>query len=193
MKRILPIFLIVGMYISVALGGYDYTISDTYYYGILTLNNESLLVTGAGANEIDSKGQSSILVINTGSLQNNVGGIYSLDLYNSSSLDYSGGETGGFSIYDNAEATFSGGRIDYIYSYQDSDLKKHITFICDLDSVNLTGNLLTGDWMGYKGSFSITLENQAGYDSVYSNIQFVPEPTTLLLFGLGGLLLRRKK
>ena len=70
---------------------------------------------------------------------------------------------------------------------------KHITFICDVDSIVLEGNLLTGNWLGNKGSFSIILDDQNGYDSVYSNINFIPEPMSLALLGLGGLLLRRKK
>jgi len=61
-----------------------------------------------------------------------------------------------------------------------------------VDSIDLTGNLLTGNWLDGSG-FSVTLLDQTGYDPVYSNINFVPEPATLALFGLGGLLLRKKR
>ena len=195
MKKILPLFLLSIFLVSVSFGEiiFDYTISGTYVGGIFQLNSESLLVTGAGADQIDAKGESYIEVQNTLPLEDFVGGIYGLILDDLSTMNYYGGETNIFSIYDDAEALFSGGRIDYIRSYQDSDIFKHITFVVDLDSIDLTGDLLTGDWLGGGGSFSITLLDQAGYDSVYSNINFVPEPATLLLLALGGLVLRRHR
>ena len=189
MKKLLLGLLLIGFYTSVSFAAFDYVISDTYEFGV-TLNSESLLITGAGALQIDTNGASYIEVQDTAPLQENVGGIYSLFLDDFSSMNYYNGEMGSFNIYDNATTTFSGGNINYISSHQDSDLVKHITFIVDLDSIDLTGNLLTGDWLSGGGSFSITLQDQTGYDSVYSNINFVPEPATLLLFGLGGLILR---
>jgi len=199
MKSLIPCLMLVSMCISATFGAFDYTISDSFYYGTLMLTgDDSLLVTGAGATAIHANDYSYIEVHNTAPLQENIGGISALDLDDNSTLNYYGGEMGGFSIYDHAKATFSGGSINYISSYQyvastsPTIPGSHITFICDVDSVNLTGNLLTGDWLGDKGSFTITLVNQSGYDSVYSNIQFIPEPATLLLVGAGGLLLRRK-
>ena len=180
----------------------DYIISDETGYegGIFILDGfDTLLVTGAGASNIYANDDSYVEVRGTAPLQQDFGGIYALDLDDSSILNYEGGETNDFTITENAIATFSGGRIDYIWSFQDSDILKHITFICDVDSVDLTGDLLTGDWLGNKGSFSITLLDQLDdldhpeYDSVYSNINFVPEPATMLMLGLGGLLIRKKK
>lgn len=194
MKRLIPSLLLIAVCGSVSWGAFDYTISDTYHYGTLQLNGEeSLLITGAGVYELEANGANYIEVQDTAPLQENVGGIYTFDLEYQSTLRFYDGEMGGFGIYDNSEAVFSGGSIDYISSYQDSDIKKHITFICDVASVSLTGNLLTGDWLDGKGSFSVTLLNQSGYDSVYSNIQFIPEPATLFFLGLGGLLIRPKK
>jgi hypothetical protein len=170
---------------------FDYTISDTYDFSV-TLNSESLLITGAGALVVDAFGESYVEVQDTAPLEDNVGGIHGLNLTDSSLLNYYAGEMSGFRIYNDATATFSGGRIDYISSYQDSDLTKHITFIADVDSIDLTGNLLTGNWLD-DSSFSITLQDQTGYDSVYSNINFVPEPATIALFGLGSMMLRKRK
>jgi hypothetical protein len=195
-KRLTACLLILSLCAPAVLAeiteGFDYTISDTYEFGIFPLNNESLLITGAGAYQIDAKGGSYIEVQDTAPLEQNVGGIYGLNLDDSSTMDYYGGETNLFRIIDNARATFSGGSINYISSYQDSDLTKHITFIADLDSIGFDGSVLTGNWLD-GSSFSVTLQDQAGYDSVYSNINFIPEPATLALFGLGGLLLRKKK
>ena len=187
--------VLIGLCASVSFGelNFDYVISDaTGYEGGVTLNSESLLITGAGALAIDAFGESYIEVQNTSTLEQFVGGVYNLHLTDFSSMNYYNGEMGGFSIYDDATATFSGGSINYISSYQDSDLMEHITFIADLDSIDLTGNLLTGNWLDGSG-FSVTLQDQTGYDSVYSNINFVPEPATAVLFGLGFLLLRKKR
>ena len=194
MKRLFLCLLLLPVFVPVSFGEivFDYTISDTYEFGIFQLNGESLLVTGAGAYQIDAKGESYIEVQNTAPLEENIGGIYTFGLDDFSILNFYDGEMGGFRIYDDATATFSGGSINYISSRQDSDLTKHITFIADVDSINLAGNLLTGNWLD-DSSFSITLLDQTGYDSVYSNINFIPEPATISLFGLGGLLLRKKR
>jgi len=194
MKKLITYLFLLGFCTSISFGEivFDYTISDTYE-GNVTLNSESLLVTGAGALTIEANGESYIEVKGTLPLEQFVGGIYDLNLDDTSTMNYYDGETNLFDIRGNATATFSGGRIDNIRSFQDSDLLKHITFICDVGSVNLTGNLLTGDWLGGAGSFSITLLDQTGYDSVYSNINFIPEPATLALLIFGGMLIREKK
>ena len=195
MKKTLFSLVLISFCASVSFGEivFDYTISDTYEFGIFSLNSESLLVTGAGALFIDAFGESYIEVQDTAPLEQFVGGIYDLNLNDFSTMNYYGGETGGLDIRGDATATFSGGSINYISSYQDSDITKHITFVADLDSIDLTGSLLTGNWLSGGGSFSITLQDQTGYDPVYSNISFVPEPATLLLFGLGAIGLRRRK
>ena len=195
MKRFIPCLILTTVFVSATYGDYDYTISDSYEYGIFTLDNNSLLVTGAGAYNIRARNNSYVEVQNTAMLQINAGGIYTLDLDDTSTMNFYNGSMGGFNIYKDAEVAFSGGRIDYIHSFQDSDVLKHITFICNVDSVNYNTSThqLTGDWLNGKGSFNIILENQANYDSVYSNINFVPEPATLLTLSLGGLLIRRKK
>ena len=203
MKRLLANLLLVCVCASVSFGTFDYVISDAYEFGTFMLNSESLLVTGAGADGIFANDTSYVEVQNTAPLQQHVGGIYDLILDDFSTMNYYGGEMGGISIYHDAVATFSGGRIDYISSYQfawrlegtyPSVLvpNPHITFICDVDSVDLTGNLLTGNWLDGSG-FSVTLVDRDGYSPVIENIQFIPEPASLLLLGAGGLLLRKRK
>ena len=194
MKKILLSLILVGLCTSISFGDivFDHTISDTYVGGIFQLNSESLLITGAGADDIEARGESYVEVQNTLPLQDFVGGINGLDLTDASTMNFYDGEMNLFRIMNDATVTFSGGRIDYINSYQDSDFFKHITFVCDIDTIDVTGNILTGDWLD-GSSFSVTLSDQTGYDTVYSNINFVPEPATLALLGIGGLLLRKKQ
>lgn len=114
------------------------------------------------------------------------------------------GELGSFRIYDSAEAIFRGGRIDYIRSYQYVGwvgrdwVGPHIEIICR--DYAATSSLVTGTWNtdnnndGLWDTFSIQLLNQSGYSPVLSNIKFtvIPEPSALLLLGLGSLLMRRR-
>ena len=193
-KLVISLMLVLCVpFVYAEITEFDYTISDTYVGGIFQLNGfDTLLVTGAGASDINANDDSYVEVRDTAPLDQDTGGIYGLNLNDFSTMNYYGGETYAFVIREDAIATFSGGRIDYIWSFQDSDLLKHITFVCDVDSIDLTGNILTGNWLD-SSSFSITLADQTGYDSVYSNINFVPEPGTLILLGLGGAALRIRK
>jgi hypothetical protein len=56
---------------------------------------------------------------------------------------------------------------------------------------NASTNILAGIW-GDDSTFSIQLVDHEYYDPVIDNIAFtiVPEPATLLLFGLGAVMLR---
>ena len=195
MKRIVPYLLLVFC-ISVTYAGYDRVIGPGEYE-LLPIEWQSglLLVNGGGADEIGVLNSAQIEVQSSSIPINGnwyTGGIQYLDLYSTSHLDYFDGVTRQLTLRGNATAYFEGGRIDYIRSYQLSNQSKHITMVCDVESVDHTGNLLTGNWLD-GSSFSITLQNVSGYDTVYSNIHFIPEPATLLLFGLGGLLLRRRQ
>jgi hypothetical protein len=61
---------------------------------------------------------------------------------------------------------------------------------------NTTGDIkgITGLWKnGTPFSIQFLDQTASGYDPVWKNINVIPEPITLFLFGLGGLLLRQKK
>ena len=194
MKSLIPYLLLLGVCTSFSFGDFDFTISDTYE-GSITLNDQSLLVTGGGTNQIWARISSYVEVQNTASpLQLGVAGIYTLALDDSSTMNFFGGEIGGFHIYENAEATFSGGQIYHMTGHQSTNVMKHITIVYsgDLPTWSSATNILSGLW-GNGDPFSIQLHDVSGYDTTYSNINFIPEPTALALLGLGGLLIRRRK
>jgi len=127
-----------------------------------------------------------------------------LDILGHSDLEFYGGEVHQLSIGTYATAMLGGGRIDRIWRSQDAwqyggdppELlpNPHITIIGDLDSVNhnIGTNVLTGNWLDGTG-FNIQLIDVDGYSPAIENIQFIPEPASLLLIGVGGLLLRRTR
>ncbi len=153
---------------------------------------------------------SSAIVQNTSTLNQGFGGLWEAQLFDNSSLEFSGGQLGHLSLFTNATVTLSGGRIDNIYSYQIAwgwDYRvdpaewvpnPHITIIYSGELPTLdANNYLTGLW-GNGDPFSIYLSDAPegyGYSPAIENIQFqlIPEPATLLLLSLGGLLLRRKQ
>lgn len=202
MKRVIQYLMVVCSLSSMSLGAFDFTVSDVYEYGTVGLDGQSLLVLGAGVGEIDARGSSYIEVYDTDRpLELNVGGIWGMHLSDSSSLMYFGGETGDILLSDHASAILKGGRIDYIISFQyvlhpnaNQEIVQHIEVVCDLDSVfhDAQTNVLTGNWKD-GSAFNIQLVDVDGYDPVIENMFFTPEPGTLLLLGLGGLLISRKR
>ncbi len=70
----------------------------------------------------------------------------------------------------------------------------HVEIICKNYLYNTTSKMLTGTWED-NSLFSIQLVDvSGGYSPTIDNIEFtiIPEPATLLLLSLGGLLIRRK-
>ena len=178
--------------------------NDDFVESLSLRDQETLLMTGGGIDHLMMFDSSSADVYSTNPLLEGDGGIWFLTLAGYSQLEFSGGGIHEFVIGSYAQALLSGGRIDEIRSYQSAWQyggdppallpDPHITIVCDLDSVNhnIETNVLTGNWLAGTG-FEIQLIDVDGYSPAIENIQFVPEPATLLLVGAGGLLLRRKR
>jgi hypothetical protein len=208
MKRILQCSVLLAC-TSISFADFEYdvviTASTPYEYGSIDLLDQSLLITGSGASNIEAReaiGKSYIEVRNTSPLSSS-GGITTLLLDDTSELLYIGGETDLLLIYDCAIATISGGSINMISSYQTVNGldDRHIEMIVRDYDYDFATNILCGTWNvdndnnGNWDTFNIKLLNQSPYPDVINNIKFTitPEPTALVLFGLGGLLLRRKR
>ncbi len=192
MKKVFYI-LFVCVFVSTGLAYtyeiYTYSPSDILYTG------ESILFDDEGGmNELTLFNDSSADIHGTSDLKEGFGGIWHIRLAGSSNLYMTGGQVHEIDFNNNAKAILYGGLIESIYSYQSTG-NPHIKlyYSGDLPTVQEIEGLdfLVGNW-GNGDPFSIYLHD-TGYDA-YGNFEFilVPEPLSIMLLGLGGLLLRRR-
>jgi hypothetical protein len=203
MKRMLVLFACCTC--SVYAGYDDGLISAGEYEWGVELFGGTLVVDGGGANRIEARNSSKVEVYSTSSpLGTGVGGIMDLMLTNTSRLDYYGGITQELLIGKDATAHLQGGRIDGISSAQyvtwvnGEPTGQHI-FIYARDGWEWkyeNGKIrgIAGLWLDSGTPFDIrfTTLYEPDYDPVWANVKVVPEPVSLLLMALGGLLLRRR-
>ena len=203
MKRVICFMLAVSC-LSTAHAGFEYAdrvISSGEYVWFLDWITGVLVIDGGGGTPIEVRNSSRIEVWSTSTpLGDGVGGIMDLVVGHNARLDYYGGLTEEFSIGQNATAYLYGGRIDGISSYQ------YVTWIDGKPTGQHIHIHAQDGWQwkyehglikGVKGlwldgsAFDIRFIDKAGYDPVWANV-YIPEPATLLLMTLGGLLLRRR-
>lgn len=140
---------------------------------------------------------------NTAPLEVLSGGVWEIHLTDQSRLNMSGGEVAIFDMSSESTAILSGGRIDNIgswqiaweYEGQPAELVwvPHIEMLVKDYTYNALTKVLKGTW-GDDSSFRIQLidRTQYGYSPAIDNIKFtiIPEPMSLMLLALGGLLIR---
>ncbi len=197
MKRSVVCISLVLLSTSAVFAGFDYVIEEGRY-GLPSLEDyETLLMTGGGGDSLNLDDHSLARVEGTSPLEEGYGGIWHLNVYGEAHLEFLGGEVHQLDLGTYGTAVLSGGRIDRLSSrqnawkYEDGPPvhlvpNPHITIVCDLDSVvhNPQTNILTGTWLDGM-AFSIQLIDVEGYSPAIENIQFIPEPSTLLLMALG--------
>jgi hypothetical protein len=203
MKRIILYILFVCLFVSGGLASYTY---EVYNYDINSktlYNSESILFDQEGGMlTVNLRDESSADILGTSDLVEGSGGIWEVRLGYTSSFYMIGGQVHEINIGNDATAFLSGGLIQQIWSGQSAWKQEgdppgpvwnpHITIECLDHFYNTTTNMLTGHWLDDGTSFSIYLIDVENYSPAIENIQFVPEPATLLLLGFGGLLLRRR-
>lgn len=202
MKKFMTCLLTISLYVPVCLGSLVdvpqtadgfLTVGEYASLSVTLVNSEELLVKGGGAYSITTKDQSYLEVQYTSTPLSNSSGIYDIVLGNNSKLLYLGGITQEITVGNNAKAYLKGGRIDGITLYRRPQDSCFVTIYCRSGyQKNTTG--ISGLWADGTG-FDIEFINaSAPYPptSNYINVEVIPEPATLLLLGLGGLLIRRK-
>lgn len=205
MKRMILFLVCVSVGFASYRDGY-LTAEDGYQYGFITWRSfdPPLIVDGGGAIEISVRDNGRLIMQSTSAplapaWDPHPGGVYDILLGHNAQLLYLDGVTEFIGIGGNATAVLKGGSINLIRSGQytiTTGAGPHIDLYCQPDwswlytDDKITG--ITGFWMD-DSFFRINFIDDATYDPVWTNINvIIPEPATLMLLGIGGILLRRR-
>lgn len=152
---------------------------------------DEFYMTGGEGHNLDLLDWSTGTIENTSPIiSEGVGGIWEIETKSFSEITISGGEINNLFGYDYSEITLSGGQILGDLTIYNPTSWVHI-FGYGFNNDPFPGSPLTGYWAD-DTPFSINLVDStiSTYDQIVFHI--IPEPASILLFGLGGLLLRRK-
>jgi hypothetical protein len=199
MKRIVLFLLTIGLPVYGGLAD-DGFLTTGEYIGSVTWRSfdPPLIVDGGGAYQIAVRDYGRLIVKSTSKpLGFLTGGVYDILLGNNAQLLYLNGVTEYILTTQNTTAVLKGGSINYIKTmrYAVPDNENVIIYAQDgwswIDNDPLKG--IQGNWFDSGLPFSIKFINDFDYGPVWKNVKVIPEPATLSLLALGGLLLRRKK
>ncbi len=203
MKRILPCLLMLSMCACTCLasiiadaeeaadgllevGEYDGS-------GFKMVDTESLIVAGGGADRIRAYDNAYIEVQYTSTPLSFSSGIYDIVLYDNSHLLYLDGVTEEITVRDDSSAILKGGTVTALTIYQRPGDLSNVTIYCQpgyaMNTDGISGLWANGtpfniDFVDVGGDFPLTSECVT---------VIVPEPATLALLGLGGLLIRKRR
>lgn len=198
MKRMLALLWLLTLSSVVSLAGTTYINAGEYKSDISLWNTDRLIVNGGGSDVVHAWNSSSIEIYSTSlplSLEGKRG-VYDIFLYNNSTLLFNGGATQSLKVGDNATALLTGGTINYITIYRGPQDSSLVTIDCKdgwqwlYTAGKISG--ITGTW--HDGTpFQIAFGNAPSpYPPTANFVNVIPEPSTMLLVALGGLMLRKR-
>ena len=203
MKRLFPCLLLIlsTCVVFANLSEYDetkdgYLSTGEYVDSPWLEGNEKLIVNGGDATTADLWGSSRLEVYSTSlplSYSENRG-LYDIHLADNSSLLFAGGATECIYVSTNATAELKGGLINYLKIANLGSMTSSATIYCQ-EGYRKTASGISGLWADGT-AFGIQFDNVGGpfpATANFVNVEIVPEPATLALLGLGGLLIRRKR
>lgn len=182
--------VLVLLLVSAVNAGINWEVSSGYFGTIALYDDDTLNMTGGWGDSI-SQGGTSIATIHNTDAQ----GVFSIGSGSSSNLTIYNGVFNEIETSNLNQTTIYGGNIGTLICTQDvhedgpgGAIIPMTTLYVSQWSYNETSMLLTGQWQDF-APFSIQLEDNYGI-STFDNLLFIPEPSSLVLFGLISLALR---
>jgi len=165
-----------------------YEITPGEYFGSKSLGfGDELHMTGGWGEDINMSGNSLANIYATDAGKQ----ILNINAGSNSTLNIYGGTIGEVELVNTNTTVIKGGSIGALISAQkvtgEGGIVIPMTTLYVLSgwSYNNTTMILTGQWMD-STPFSIQLEDKYGI-STFNNLNIIPEPCSLILFGLAGL------
>lgn len=186
------IIILIMAVSSVSVFAATQIVTDGYFSSITIDNNDTLLMTGGGGGSIWGRDNSIIDIRGTSwPYVWGESGIEQIVMNDNSQLYFSGGSLRYLGATGNATVILTGGWIKEINAYYPApgDLN-HITIYCQ-PGWTYEDYYLSGLWLD-GSAFNIKIYSQ-GASGILDNLTIIPEPATPMLFGLGGVVMRRKR